>query len=117
MSEENKTIFGKILRGEIPANKVHEDEHCLAFRDINPAAPTHILIIPRVHLPTISDATDEHKALLGHLMVTAAQIAKDEGIDEDGYRLVINCNNDGGQTVYHLHMHILGGRRLGWPPG
>lgn len=117
MSDENPTIFGKILRGELPANKVFEDEHCVAFRDINPAAPTHILIIPRVHLPTINDAKSEHKEVIGHLVLCAAQIARDEGIAEDGYRLVINCNNDGGQTVYHLHMHILGGRRLGWPPG
>lgn len=113
----NDTIFGRILRGEIPCDKVYEDDQVLAFRDINPAAPTHILIIPRKHIATINDAGAEDAALLGHMMLTAAKLARAEGIADDGYRLVINCNGDGGQTVYHLHLHVLGGRALGWPPG
>lgn len=113
----NDTIFGKILRGEIPCDKVYEDEDVLAFRDINPAAPTHVLIIPKKHIPTVADATEADQAVLGKLVLTATKIARVEGIAEDGYRLVINCREDGGQTVYHLHMHLLGGRALGWPPG
>lgn len=117
VSENNPTIFGMILRGEIPATRIWEDEHCIAFRDINPAAPTHALIIPRKLIPTITDATSEDRELLGHMLLVAGEIARQEGIDEDGFRIVINANVDGGQTVYHLHLHILGGRRLGWPPG
>ena len=113
----NDTIFGRIIRGEIPSDKVFEDDEVLAFRDVNPAAPTHILIIPKKHLATVGDATDEDALLMGKLMLTATRIARDEGIAEDGYRLVINCNAHGGQTVYHLHMHLLGGRAMGWPPG
>mgnify|MGYP002620168877 CR=1 FL=1 len=117
MSEQNDTIFGRILRGELPANRVWEDEHCIAFRDINPAAPTHILVIPREHIPTINDVTDEHRLVLGHMITVAARIAREQGIADDGYRLVFNTNQDGGQTVYHIHLHILGGRRMSWPPG
>ncbi len=119
MSEPvNNTIFGKIIRGEIPCDKVFEDEDVLAFRDIHPAGPTHVLIIPKKrHIPTINDATAEDQALLGKMLLTAAEVARSEGIDQSGYRLVINCNQHGGQTVYHLHMHIIGGRALGWPPG
>jgi histidine triad (HIT) family protein len=113
----NDTIFGKIIRGEIPCDKVYEDELLLAFRDINPAAPTHILIIPKKAIPRVADAVDDDALLLGKLMLKAAEIARSEGIAEDGYRLVVNCNAHGGQTVYHLHMHLLGGRALGWPPG
>lgn len=109
------TIFGKILRGEIPCTKVYEDEHCLAFRDINPAAPTHILVIPRKFLVNCMDATTQDKEVLGHMMLKAADIAKAEGLD--GYRLVINNGESAGQSVFHLHMHILGGRPLEWPPG
>ena len=114
---ENPTIFGKILSGDIPADIVYEDERCIAFRDINPAAPTHILVIPRKHIPTINDATQEDEALVGHLMLTAAKLAKQEGIAEDGYRLVMNCGAQGGQTVFHIHLHLVGGRGLSWPPG
>ena len=117
MSEHNPTIFGNILRGEIPSDRVWEDEHCIAFRDINPAAPTHILIIPRRYIPTVNDFGPEDKELAGHLLLVAGKIAAQEGIAEDGYRLVINCNEGGGQTVYHLHMHLLSGRSLSWPPG
>ena len=107
------TIFGKIIRGELPADVVHEDEHVLAFRDVNPQAPTHILIIPKQkEIPTLNDAGPEDQALLGHMMLTAAQLAKAEGIDERGYRLIMNCNAEGGQTVYHLHLHLVGGRQM-----
>jgi len=117
MSEENNTIFGKILRGEIPSSRVWEDEHCIAFHDINKAAPTHILVIPRKYIPTLNDIQSEDKELIGHMVYVATQVAKEQGLAEDGYRLVVNCNQRGGQTVYHIHMHILGGRDLSWPPG
>jgi histidine triad (HIT) family protein len=113
----NDTIFAKIIRGEIPCDKVYEDESILAFRDINPAAPTHILIIPKKPIATVADAEEADALLLGGLMLKAAEIARLEGIAEDGYRLVVNCRSHGGQTVYHLHMHLLGGRAMGWPPG
>lgn len=111
MSEE--TIFSKIIRREIPADVVYQDDRATAFRDINPKAPTHILIIPNKLIPTVNEVTPADEALLGHLFVVAAQVAKAEGIDESGYRLLINCNRDGGQEVFHLHMHLLGGRPLG----
>ncbi len=117
MSDDNPTLFGKILRGEIPAERVWEDEHCIAFRDINPATPTHVLVIPRRHIESANAFRESDKELLGHLMWVASQIAKQEGVADDGYRLVVNCNPAGGQTVDHLHMHILGGRPMGWPPG
>ncbi|MCB9532443.1 MAG: histidine triad nucleotide-binding protein [Myxococcales bacterium] len=116
-ADQNDTIFGKILRGEIPAARVWEDEHCIAFRDVSPAAPTHVLVIPREHLRTANDFVDADPALLGHLLVVAAKIARQEGIAEGGYRLVMNCNPDGGQSVYHVHLHVLGGRQMSWPPG
>lgn len=114
---DNDTIFGAILRGEIPSTRVWDDEHCIAFRDIHAAAPTHVLVIPRDHIPTLNDITEDQKPLIGHLVWVATQVAKQEGIADDGYRLVVNCNAAGGQTVYHLHMHVIGGRSLGWPPG
>lgn len=117
MSDKNTTIFGKILRGEIPSDRVWEDEHCIAFRDVNPVAPTHILIIPRKYIPTLNDIQEEDKATIGHMVYVAGQIAQKEEIAQQGYRLVVNCNEQGGQAVYHLHMHILGGRQLSWPPG
>ena len=113
----NDTIFGKILRGDIPCDKVYEDDDVLAFRDVHPAAPTHVLIIPKKHIPTVADATAEDQALMGKILLTAGQIARDLGVSDDGYRLVINCNAQGGQTVYHLHLHLLAGRQLAWPPG
>jgi len=117
MDDDNPTLFGKILRGELPADRVWEDERCIAFRDINPAAPTHILVIPRQHIATANEFAEADKALLGHLLWVASQIAEQQGVSQDGYRLVINCNADGGQTVYHLHIHLLAGRGMGWPPG
>ena len=114
MSED--TIFSKIIRREIPADIVYEDDKCLAFRDITPQAPTHILVIPKKPIPMLADATEEDKALLGHLLFTVSVIAKQEELN-NGYRVVINIGEEGGQTVFHLHLHLLGGRALGWPPG
>lgn len=111
------TIFARILAGEIPADKVHEDEHCIAIRDINPQAPTHLLVIPRKAIATVDDAAAEDAALLGHLTFVAAECARREGIAADGYRLVWNCKDAGGQEVPHIHLHVLGGRRMAWPPG
>ena len=108
-------LFCRIVRREIPATLVHEDEHCVAFRDIGPKAPTHILVIPRQHVSTLDDVTDP--LLIGRLMIVAAQIARTENLVEAGYRTVINTNAGGGQTVFHLHVHVLGGRRMTWPPG
>ena len=114
MSED--TIFGKIIRKEIPADIVYEDDLCLAFRDITPQAPTHILVIPKKPIPKLSDAQTDDKELLGHMLLTVAEIAREQKL-ENGYRVVINTGEEGGQTVFHLHMHLLGGRSLGWPPG
>ena len=111
MAEE--TIFSKIIRKEIPADIVYQDDDVTAFRDIDPKAPTHILIIPNKIIPTVNDVTPEDQMVLGKLFVIAAKIAKDENIDENGYRLMLNCNKDGGQEVFHLHMHLLGGKPLG----
>ncbi len=111
-----KTVFKKIIDGEIPANVVYEDEECLAFQDVNPQAPTHFLVIPRKVIPSLAEATDVDRALLGHLLLVANKVAKEQGLT-DGYRTVLNIGEDGGQTVPHLHVHVLGGRRLGWPPG
>lgn len=111
MAEE--TIFSKIIRGEIPANIVFQDDIVTAFCDISPQAPTHILIIPNKLIPTVNDVTAEDEQVLGHLFVVAAKIAQQEGIAEDGYRLVMNCNKHGGQEVFHIHMHLLGGKPLG----
>jgi histidine triad (HIT) family protein len=110
------TIFGKIIRREIPAAIVYEDDLCLAFKDVNPQAPVHVLIIPKQPLPQLAAATSEDQMLLGHLLLTAKDLAVTLGLDK-GYRLVINNGEDGGQTVYHLHLHLLGDRALGWPPG
>ena len=111
------TLFGKIIRREIPADIVYEDDAVLAFRDINPQAPVHVLFIPKRPLATLNDAGADDHALLGRLLATAAAWAKEQGFAENGYRCVINCNRDGGQTVFHLHVHLLAGRRLEWPPG
>jgi len=113
-----ETIFSKIIRKEIPAAIVFENENVLAFRDINPAAPTHILIIPKIEIDKVTSLNGkEHGALLGEMIDAANLIAEQEGISESGFRLVFNCGNDGGQEVYHLHMHLLGGRKMNWPPG
>ena len=111
------TIFSKIVRREIPADIVYEDDEVLGFRDLNPQAPVHVLFIPKQSLGTLNDATPEQAALLGNLLLAAANYAKQEGFAEQGYRTVINCNEDGGQTVFHIHVHLLAGRRLHWPPG
>ena len=113
----SETIFSKIIRREIPADIVYEDDRVLAFRDINPQGPTHILVIPKEPIATVNDLTEEHENLTGYLVTTAAKIAAAEGIAEKGYRLVLNCNPDGGQEVYHLHLHLIGGRKMTWPPG
>ena len=116
MGSEN-CIFCKIIAGEIPATKVYEDDACIAFNDLNPQAPTHILVIPKGHVDSLDAAGLKDKETLGHLMLTAASIARDKGFAGDGYRVVINTNADGGQTVFHLHVHLLGGRMFVVPPG
>lgn len=110
-------LFCKIVARDIPADVVFEDDDVIAFRDIAPQAPTHILIIPKRHITTLNDLTEADCALVGRLQFTAQKIAKELGIADDGYRVVMNCNEDGGQTVYHIHMHLLGGRSMTWPPG
>jgi histidine triad (HIT) family protein len=113
----SETIFSKIIRKEIPANIVFEDEHVLGFRDIAPVAPTHVLFIPKRAIATLNDTSATDAELLGRLMLAAVSFAKQEGVADDGYRVVMNCNRDGGQTVYHIHLHLLAGRALSWPPG
>lgn len=110
-------VFARILRQEIPARLVHEDERCVAFRDIAPQAPTHLLVIPRKALARLGDAGPQDEGLLGHLLLVAAGLARREGLADDGYRVVINHGRRGGQAVSHLHLHVLGGRDMAWPPG
>lgn len=114
---QHDCIFCKIAAGEIPSTRVHEDDVCVAFNDLSPQAPTHILIIPRDHVDSLEKASGEQKETLGHLLLTAAEIARKQGYAEDGYRVVINTNADGGQTVFHLHVHLLAGRPFIFPPG
>ena len=111
------TLFSKIIRREIPADIVYEDDQVLAFRDINPQAPVHVLFIPKREIPTLNVAGDDDAALLGRLALAAAAYAKREGFADDGYRVVMNCGRDGGQSVFHIHLHLLAGRALHWPPG
>jgi histidine triad (HIT) family protein len=111
------TLFAKIIRREIPADIVHEDDHVLGFRDVSPQAPVHVLFIPKQAFATLNDFGDGDAELLGRLMLAAAAFAKKQGFAEDGYRVVMNCNGDGGQSVYHVHLHLLAGRKLTWPPG
>lgn len=114
------TLFEKIAAGEIPADILHQDEHCLIFRDINPQAPTHLLVVPRKPIPRVGEADAVDQAVLGHLLLAAAEIARNLGLDdtaEQGYRLVINHGRNGGESVPHLHVHLLAGRPLSWPPG
>lgn len=111
-----KTLFQKIEDGEIPAEFVFKDDLCFAIHDINPQAPTHILVIPRKPIPTLDDIQEEDRELIGHLFTTASHIAAQEGLTK-GYRTVFNCGEDGQQTVYHIHLHVLGGRSMNWPPG
>jgi histidine triad (HIT) family protein len=110
------TIFGRIIRGEVPARIVHGDDRCLAFHDVAPQAPVHVLVIPKRPIASLAEATEADAGLLGHLVFVATQLARTLGLG-DGYRLVVNCGRDGGQSVDHLHVHLLGGRPLGWPPG
>lgn len=114
---DENCLFCKIVAGTIPAAKVYEDDTCIAFNDISPQAPTHLLIIPLEHFDSLDKAATGHKETLGHLLLTAGQIARDKGFADDGYRVVINTNGDGGQTVFHLHVHLLAGRPFIFPPG
>ena len=111
------TIFAKIIAGEIPSEKLYEDDHVVAFRDIQPQAPVHVLVVPRKPLVSVADADEEDAELLGRLLLAAAKVARSLGLEDDGYRLVTNIGEGGGQSVFHLHVHLLGGRRMGWPPG
>ena len=110
-------LFCKIIAGEIPSSKVYEDDLVYAFNDISPAAPTHVLIIPKKHISSANELNEENASIVSHIFLVAAKIAGQLGIAENGYRIVNNCGKDGGQTVGHLHFHLLGGRNLGWPPG
>ena len=116
MADEN-CLFCKIITGTIPGDFVHQDERCVAIRDINPQAPSHVLVIPREHLESLDDASQKDESLLGHLLRVGARLANDLGHGEDGYRTVINTGAGAGQSVFHLHVHVLAGRPLGWPPG
>ena len=116
MSEQN-CLFCKIAAGQIPAQVVYEDDRVVAFRDINPQAPTHILVIPREHIASLSEAERGHAPLLGHLLLTAAGVARAGGLSESGFRTIINNGSGAGQSVFHVHVHVLGGRALQWPPG
>ena len=110
-------LFCKIINGDIPSAKVYEDELVYGFLDIDPQAPVHIILIPKAHISSANEITEENSAVIGHIFAVAAKIAKEKGFDENGYRIVNNCGMDGGQTVGHIHFHILAGRNLGWPPG
>lgn len=110
-------LFCRIVEGKIPAKVVHRDEHCLGFSDINPQAPLHALFVPLRHIPSINEATVEDREVLGHLVVAAQKLAREKGYAEPGYRLVFNTNRDAGQTVFHVHLHLLAGRAFNWPPG
>lgn len=110
-------LFCRIVSGEIPSDIVYQDDVCLAFSDINPSAPVHILIIPKEHIATLNALTPEHESTMGHILLAAKKIAAQTGVDASGYRVVANCNSDGGQVVFHVHFHLLGGRELSWPPG
>jgi histidine triad (HIT) family protein len=110
-------LFCKMVSGEIEPDVVYEDDEVMAFRDISPQAPTHVLVIPKQHIATLNDLDPDNAAVIGKMAFVATQLAKQEGFSEQGYRTVMNCNADGGQAVYHIHLHLLGGRLMGWPPG
>lgn len=114
---DDDCLFCKIIAGEIPSTKVYEDALCYAFDDINPQAPVHVQIIPRKHIATINELAAEDEPMVGHLVTVAAKIAKERGVAESGYRTLFNCNRSAGQSVFHIHLHLIGGRSLGWPPG
>ena len=114
---EESCLFCRIIAGEIPGELVHQDERCVVIRDINPQAPTHVLVIPREHLDSLDDASQKDESLLGHLLRVGARVANDEGHAESGYRAVINNGSGAGQSVFHLHVHVLAGRTMHWPPG
>jgi histidine triad (HIT) family protein len=111
------TVFTKIIKREIPARIIHEDEHCIAFQDVNPQAPTHFLVVPKKEIPRIAESGAGDQELLGHLLLVAQTVARQQGLSDSGFRVVINNGPDGGETVPHLHVHVLGGRPLAWPPG
>ncbi len=117
MTTENNTIFGKIIRGEVPSEKVYEDDDVLAFKDLNPTAPVHILVIPKKYIVNLFDVEEEDAELLGKLLLVAGKVASEQGLEEDGFRTVINNGAGVGQSVFHIHVHILGGRDFSWPPG
>lgn len=117
MTYDTQNVFAKILRKEVPATVVYEDEHCLAFRDVVPAAPTHVLVIPKVPIATLADASKAQREVLGHLLWAAGEVARRLGLVEDGYRVVVNNGAGAQQTVFHLHLHVLAGRSFSWPPG
>ncbi|HEV2614077.1 MAG TPA: histidine triad nucleotide-binding protein [Gammaproteobacteria bacterium] len=110
-------LFCKIVRGEIPAKLLYQDDYVVAFADLHPQAPTHLLVVPREHISTINEVNQANSALVGHMIWAATRLAKEAKLDEPGYRVVMNCNADGGQAVYHIHCHLLGGRQMTWPPG
>ncbi|MBN1997704.1 histidine triad nucleotide-binding protein [candidate division KSB1 bacterium] len=110
-------LFCDIVEGKIPAQIVKKDDHVVVFRDIQPQAPTHVLVVPTKHISTINDLTGQDAAIIGKMVMAAQEVAVAEGIDESGYRMVLNCNKDGGQSVFHIHLHLLGGRTMQWPPG
>jgi histidine triad (HIT) family protein len=116
-SDGGATIFTKIIKKEIPADIVYEDDRVLAFRDINPVAPVHILVIPKEHIVNVASAESSHREVLGELLLATATIARQEGLEESGYRIVTNNGLNAGQTVFHLHLHLIGGRPMDWPPG
>jgi histidine triad (HIT) family protein len=117
MTTDQNCLFCKIAAGEIPAQVVHTDDDTVAFRDINPQAPTHVLVIPRRHIASLKDAAPADEGVLGRLLLTAARVARDEGLAEGGYRTVVNTGAGAGQSVFHVHAHVIGGRALSWPPG
>ena len=113
----SQCLFCQIRDGEVPAEVIYTDEHVLAFRDINPQAPLHVLIIPLTHIATLNDLTPAHRELIGHMHLVAARLAAEAGVSDKGYRVLFNCNRGAGQSVYHIHLHVLGGRPFRWPPG
>jgi histidine triad (HIT) family protein len=117
MAADPECLFCRIASGEVPSKQVHSDDAVVAFHDISPRAPTHILLIPRDHIPSAAELTDDHAPIMGHLFAVAAQVARDQGVADTGYRIVVNTGRGAGQTVDHLHLHLMGGRSMTWPPG